>query len=312
MIRRSALALGALVLIAGLPASAAVDSALAALIPSDASTVSGANVAQAKNSAFGRFVLSQLTVDDRGLQKFISDTGFDPRRDLNDVIVATIGTGDKAAPVVLGRGIFNPGKILNAAKLQGATVTNYKGVDIATAQDGAIAFVDATIAIAGLDKAVRAAVDQRTTAKKLPDAVLKKMQELSGANDAWFYSLASPGEFFGDKFANPELGNVMQTGLMQAITQASGGLKFTDKEMKVNGEAVTRSDKDATALVDVLKFLTQMVQGNAKGGDAADAAALLSKMQVSATSNVMKMSLAVPEELMERIFAGRKAGVAAR
>ena len=66
---------------AAVSASAAVDPALAALIPADATVVSGVNVTQAKASSFGRFVLSQMNVDNTGAQSFINETGFDPRRE---------------------------------------------------------------------------------------------------------------------------------------------------------------------------------------------------------------------------------------
>lgn len=293
----------------------AVDAALLALIPGDATVVSGVNVDQAKTSAFGRFVLNQMQMDDSGLRTFIADTGFDPRRDLSEIVAITRGTSDKTEALILGRGVFNPGRIFNAAKLHGGSVTNYRGVDIGGQADGAIAFLDASTVLAGSDKAVRAAIDQRGAAKKLPDAVVKKMQDLSNANDAWFYSTTSPGNFFAGKLSNENLGNAMSDGLMQAVLQASGGIKFTGTEVRVSGEAVTRSDKDATSLADVFRFLAQIVQSGNNGqstGGAADAAALLGKMELSTQGNVMKVSLNIPEDVLERVFGRRTIRVASR
>jgi hypothetical protein len=303
-------ATAAMAVAVSVPAHAAVDSALAALIPADASTVSGVNVAQAKASSFGRFVLSQMNLDDNSVQNFVLETGFDPRRDLNDLMLATTGVGEKTQAVVLGRGTFNPGKILNTARTHGATVTNYKGVDIASHKEGAIAFIDASLAIAGHDTAVRAVIDQRGSGKSLPEAITKKMQELSAQNDAWFYSATSPADFFAGKM-DPNIGGAMKDGLMQAVLQAAGGIKFNEKEARISGEAVTRSDKDATALADVFRFLAQIVQQNSGNANnqqgAADLAALISKMQLSTESNVMKVSLAIPEEMLERVFRSPRA-----
>jgi hypothetical protein len=296
-------------------AFAAVDSALLGLIPSDATVVSGVHVEQAKASAFGRFVLNQMQVDDQGFRKFILDTGFDPRRDLGDVMAVTLGSGDKTQVLILGRGVFNPGRIFNTAKQSGGTISNYKGVDILSHEDdGALAFVDASVALAGNPAAVRAAIDQRGGTKKLPEAVAKKMQELSAANDAWFYSTVSPGSFFAGKMSNENLGAAMGDGLMQSVEQASGGIKFTGADARINGEATTRSDKDATALADVFRFLAQIMQsGNNKPtGAAADAAALLSKMQITTQGKVMKLSLSIPEDVLERMFSKRTMHVAAR
>lgn len=299
---------------AAMTASAAVDSALATLIPADATIVSGVHVNQAKNSAFGRFVLSQMEADDEGLRKFIGETGFDPRRDLTELVVATIGTGDKPQPVILGRGVFTPGRILDLARQHGATVTNYQGIEIANHQQNSIAFVDASIAVIGQSSAVKAALDQRTnSAKRLPEAVTRKIAELSGANDAWFYTTASPADFVGGKIADPNLGGAMKEGLLQAVTGAAGGIKFTDANARVTAEAVTRSDKDATALADVFRFLAQIVQtqsGNNRNG-VQDLAELLSKLQLSTDANVMKLQLAIPESLLERVFARKPLRVAA-
>jgi hypothetical protein len=292
----------------------AVDSALLGLIPADATIVSGIHVEQAKGSAFGRFVLNQMQVEDPGMRTFILDTGFDPRRDLADVMAVTIGTGEKAQFLVMGRGVFNPGRIFNTAKVNGGSIANYKGVDMAMHDEGAVAFLDASVALAGNAAAVRTAIDQRGSGKKLPDAIVKKMQELSAANDAWFYSATSPANFFAGKLSNENLGNALSEGLMQSVEQASGGIKFTGADARISGEAVTRSEKDATALADVFRFLAQIMQsGNNKPtGAASDAAALLSKLQLSTQGKTMKLSLTIPEDVLERLFGRRAMHVASR
>jgi hypothetical protein len=312
--RRFFLTAGAAFLGAALSASAAVDAALLGLIPADATVVSGVHVEQAKASAFGRFALSQMQLDEPGFRTFISDTGFDPRRDLGEVLIATIGSTAKPDALIVGRGVFNPGRIFNTAKLHGANVATYRGVDIASHDDGALAFVDAGIALAGSATAVRAAIDQRANSQKLPEAVVRKMQELSAANDVWFYSTTSPANFFAGKMSNENLGAAMGDGLMQSVVQAAGGIKFTGSNAIVSGEAVTRSDKDATALADVFRFLAQVMQsGNQqRTGAAADAASLLTKLQVSTQGNVMKVGLAIPEDVLERLFGRRSMHVARR
>ncbi|BDC50419.1 hypothetical protein F183_A27350 [Bryobacterales bacterium F-183] len=300
---------------AALSASAAVDPALSALIPADATMVSGVHVAQAKNSAFGRFVLSQMESDDAGFRKFITETGFDPRRDLTELVVATVSSGEKMEPVIVGRGVFTPTRIMDLARQHGAAITNYRGVDLASHKEGAIAFVDASIAVMGNTSAVRAALDQRAnSSKRLPESVTRKIAELSAANDAWFYSAASPADFLGARIADPNLGGAMKEGLLQAVTGAAGGIKFTDSNARVTGEAITRSDKDATALADVFRFLAQIVQsqGGNRAGGAQDMAELLSKMQLSTDANVMKISIAIPESLLERVFARKPVRIARR
>ena len=95
----------------------------------------------------------------------------------------------------------------------------------------------------------------------------------------------------------------MQGNLLQAIQQASGGVKFAGDGVHVNGEAVARSEKDAEALRDVVKFLAGLVQLN-KDSDpkAQQLASLLDTMQVSVANSTMQLSLSIPESLMEQLF----------
>src|SRR5947209_3118608 len=102
-------------------ALAAVDPTLLSMVPPDARVLSGIQVAQSKASPFGQYILSQMSTDDPGFQKFIDETGFDPKRDLTELLVATSGTVDMSSVVLLGKGAFNPARIFTVAKNMGVT-----------------------------------------------------------------------------------------------------------------------------------------------------------------------------------------------
>src|SRR5215475_3596731 len=74
-------------LAAWVPAHAA-DSQLVNLLPADAKVIAGVNVAQAKGSPFGQYVLSQVQLDNKGLKDLTLQTGFDPTRDVNELLAA--------------------------------------------------------------------------------------------------------------------------------------------------------------------------------------------------------------------------------
>ena len=65
--------------------------------------------------------------------------------------------------------------------------------------------------------------------------------------------------------------------------------------IEISGELTSRSSADASSLADVLKFLLSMAQTNATAGQAAQFAALLNNLTVSAESNAVKLSGAIPE-----------------
>src|ERR1019366_5600175 len=94
----------------------------------------------------------------------------------------------------------------------------------------------------------------------------------------------------------------MQGNLFAAINQASGGLRFGDT-VTISAEAVTRSEKDAQALVDVVKFFAGLVQLNKQNNPAAGQVATLpDSLQASASGNTTTISLAIPEQQLEQLL----------
>src|ERR1700685_3305429 len=80
-------------LIAAGTAMAGVSPTLLNLVMPDATVVSGMNVAQSLTSPFGQYILSQMQFNDSEFVQFISTTGFDPRKDLLEIVAATPSTG---------------------------------------------------------------------------------------------------------------------------------------------------------------------------------------------------------------------------
>lgn len=290
-----------------LPAAAAVDPALLALVAPDARIVTGIQVDQSKASKFGQFVLSQIT-DNADLKKFTLDSGFDPRRDLKEIVVATSGL-DGAGSLVIGRGAFQKERLLGAARTAGGVSSIHNGIEMVSANDigslSTLAFLDSSTALVGDQASVKAAIDRRSSgATGLSAAMATKAREIGAVNDAWFVTLAPLSEFLGSRMADANLGAAMQGNLLQAVQQASGGVKFGASEVGIGFEAVTRSDKDASALADVLRFFASMLQSNQTSSDpkTVKAASLAEKMKLSTQANIMKLSLSIPEADMERMF----------
>lgn len=295
-----------------------VDGGLLALVPGDATVLSGVNVDSAKTSVYGRYMLSQMTVDDAGFQKFIAETGFDPRRDLSQILSATSGDTVSTKTVIVGRGTFNPGKIGNAAQAEGAKLVNYKGVDMVvhagSDMTGALAFIDATTAVMGYLDAVKLVIDRRgLTSAALPASVVARITTLAAANDGWFLSTVSPATFFAGKIDNPRVGPMLEAGLMQSVVSGSGGLKFTPAGATIGAQAVARSDKDATALADVVRFFVNIVQSSqGTSAEAAKFSSLLDTLQLSTAGATMSMVLNIPEATLEQMFMGTHKGAGSK
>jgi len=279
----------------------AADPTLLNLVMPDAQIVAGVNLAKAKTSPFGQFILRQMP-EDGDFAKFINASGFDPRRDLQEVLMAT-ATGQKTG-LVAARGTFDPQKIAALATADGKhVVSQYNGAQLLVSTEAgspALAFFDGTFAVAGDLVSVKAAIDRRKSHNSVSPQLAAKVA-MYGAADAWTVSLMPLGGL-GQKpnAAVPgPLNGIFQGDLLKKVSETSGGVTFT-------GELVADSDKDATALGDVVKFLASMIQTN--GADPA-VTTLVQSLDVSTQGNVLKLALAIPEAQLEALIqSGSNAG----
>lgn len=282
--------------------SLAADSGLISLAPADTKVVMGMHVDRSVNSPFGQFLMKQMQKDDADFQKFVTATGFDPRRDLTEVITVT-SADQKGHGLVLARGTFDLGKIQAAATQQGAAFTNYKDVQVISGKAGSngwIAFLDSRTALVGDADSVKAAIDRRGSAPALDFKLSSKVQDVSNRYDAWMVSTAPMSNFAG-RMPDQQLNGALKGDMIQGIEMASGGVQF-GTDIQVSAEAVTRSDKDASALVDVVKFLAGMVQLNRDKPEVGNFATILDTLQLKSSGNTMSLSLTVPEPQLEQLM----------
>jgi hypothetical protein len=288
----------------------AADPALLQMVLPDSQVVAGLQVTQAKTSPFGQYVLSHLSVNDTQLQKFTVQTGFDPTHDVSEIVIASNWKANTADThwLVLADGTFNVSKISTAAEANGAVPAVYQGVNLVThtAASGsqvatAFAFLGGTTALAGDVTSVKAAIDRKQSNAPTDSNVFNKAQQVSANNDFWFVTLVPLSNFAG-AIPDSNLSGAMQGNLFAAINQASGGIRFGDT-VTISAEAVTRSEKDAQALVDVVKFFAGLVQLNKQNNSAAgQVATLLDSLQTSATGNTTIISLVIPEQQIEQLL----------
>jgi hypothetical protein len=287
----------------------AADPALLQMVMPDAKVVAGLQVTQAKNSAFGQYVLSQLSVNDTQLEQFTSQTGFDPRQDVSEIVLAS--NWEPKTPgnrwLILADGTFNVAKITTAAQANGGASSTYQGVNLLTytapnAQSStAIAFFSSSMAVAGDVTSVKAAIDRKQGNTPASSTVLNSAQQASANNDFWFATLV-PLSNFASAIPNQQLSGAMQGNLFAAINQASGGIRFGDT-VTITAEAVTRSAQDAQALVDVVKFFAGLVQMNKQNNPTAgQVATLLDTLQPSVSGTTTTISLAIPEQQLEQLI----------
>lgn len=310
----------ALILVFAAAIVPAADPTLMNLVMPDARMISGFDVERAKTSPFGQFLLSQMASSDPSFEQFVTATGFDPRRDLHEVLIASSGTPDNARGVLLFRGSFDAPRIVAMAKLNGATIKPYKGIEIlsgtksggpwsfnmgGTKTDGAFTFLDNGTAVLGDARSLRAVIDRRGVGRGPNPRLAARVRQLSEQYHAWGVSML-PVADWSSKVPDENVSGVMQGDALRSIEESSGGIRFGE-EIEISGEAVTRSEKDAVALADVIRFLTGLMQLNQKDARISGPAKILQSLDLRTEGNVMKLSLRFPEADLEKFILDARA-----
>jgi len=273
----------------------AADPELVSLAMPDTQVMAGVNVQQVMLSPLGQYLLTQPA--DGDMQTAIEKAGFDPRRDLREILVSLNKVPADNSGIVLARGTFDIPKIMEAGRADGATIETYKGVSIIVrAARGSLAFPDSTLAIVGSAADVRAAIDRKSAPTAIGSALAVEVNRLSTTEDAWFVSMA-PLSQFQPQAPGADAGPM---AVLSKVQHASGGVKF-GANVVVSLQAVSPTDQDAAALAAVLKsfsrasdlFVTDVYT---------PAASLLKNLNATADGPGTTISLSVPESLIEEMI----------
>lgn len=285
----------------------AADSALLNFVMPEAQFIGGIDVQKAKTSSFVKSMLDSMPTD------FFEKIGIDPKRDLDEILFASVqagGNGGKGLFVVRGR--LNPTKISDTLRSFGPSlVENRNGMEIFKQQGnnaGGFTLIGDHTALLGDLESVRAAVDRRSGGTHLDAARASRAQSLSQANDVWMIS-STPNMAMRHKPSTPG-GNPgppmagFNSDFLKSVDQATVGLRFVPGNVELNMEAQTKTEKDAGALADVVRFLTNMVQMNRDSEGARTLATALDGMQISQDTKIVRIKLALPQDQLEKLMHG--------
>ncbi len=282
-----------------LPAKAA-DSQLLNLVMPDAKVLAGVNVDQAKTTPMGQYVLTQVQAqNNQHLREITTLTGFDPTRDVSEILVASSGSANQQSGLVLARGVFDLEKIKAAVALKGgATTTEYNGVTIFTDSKatGGVAFLSSSLVAAGDLANVKAAIDRRQRPSTLPADVMVRINQWSGSQDAWAITTVPPTSLAPAAGMPPIPGLGPQQGQANAFTgiqHAAGGVKFGNNVV-VTAQAQAANATDATQLGDTVKLLASLAQLQSNSDP--KILALAKSLNVSTNGALLNVSISMPQD----------------
>jgi hypothetical protein len=301
--------LAGLVLFTGVTIWAA-DASLVQMLPGSPRMIAGMNMRQSVNSPLGRYFLGQMKDDDASLRKFIDMTGFDPRRDLHELIVANYDgpTAAKSHSLIVAKGMFDQARVRTSLLKDHVVSTAVGGFEMLTSKegDGAVSFLDSTTAVAGDAVQVKEALNK--AGARLSAAHQARIAQMSTRYDAWVFT-TTPMSSFAGRLAPDQAGARQLNGgqILQGILEANAGLRFGNT-VTLDAELLARSPKDAQALVDVFKFISSMLQLQKENPDAKPEgiAALLDAMKVTAAGDRVTMNFSVPEVELEKVLDSSK------
>lgn len=314
---RYVLAISAVCLTGAFSAFASVDPALLALIPPGGKLVFGAQLDQARSSQFGQYLLNSVSTENESFQQFTEETGFDPRRDLDELVFATNGpSAGNPHPsfAILARGTFDQSRIVAKAKAKGAVVQTYQGIDLIVENQGhrdtGFAFLDGGIAVMADRATLREIAASRAAPAALDPTLQDQVLKASAGNDAWFVSSMS-GSFLAGHMQHETNQTMQHAQALQSILQSSGGVHFGDV-VEFSFDATTRSPQDAVALADVLRLGGSMVQMQRQNDPrAAIVASAVDKMGITSNGATLHATFSITEKALEQLVdAAHQSGVA--
>jgi hypothetical protein len=157
------------VLLAALALPAAAQDKAFSLVPENAVTVGAVHLAEMRTSPLSSVLFEHVDrmTSDGEAARFLLDAGLQPLRDVDLLVVATSpGTspGSELDVLVIAEGAFNPQRLSTAIVSRGATRNGaYLILPEAKGENGAVAFLSPTLAIAGNERSVVRAMAARTS-----------------------------------------------------------------------------------------------------------------------------------------------------
>jgi hypothetical protein len=294
----------------GISTAQAADSQMLSLVMPDAKIIAGVNVDSAKSSTFGMYLISQIQANAAAFQQMVTLTGFDPTRDLHEILAATNSTGGHTIGLALARGNFDVAKITALAGLSGAPTETYSGVTIIEDPQklGGAAFLDATLVVAGDIASVKAAIDRQHSGPSLPSSVVALVNQWSGAEDAWVVTTVPPFTLTPPAGLPtvPGLGANSQ-GIFQKILGAGAGVKY-GSTVVTTVQATADNAQDATTMASTLQLLVNIAQMQTGTNADPNITALLQGLSISAKAAVLNITLSLPEaQIQQLVNQSRKA-----
>jgi hypothetical protein len=277
----------AIVLLLAARGAFAADTLLSDYAPPETRVVLGIRLRNILNAIITSDEIKELRVKTAAVMAQSGFPGFDPFIDLDELLVATSGAGEKVPSIAILRGRFDVDRLAG-------TAPRYHGIpviDNKQGSDSVTALLDSSTAIAGPLALVHAAIDNRGGAAHLSPKLAARSEELRARYDIWGTAdQILPSAQTGGQ-ANPFGG----------IDRFDFGAAF-HRNLELTAEFHARTPKDAEEMRKMVDLLKAMVQG-AKSTPSA------TRFDMRLVSSTLKISLIVPESELKKTVRTQRASL---
>ena len=209
--------------------------------------------------------------------------GFDPLKDLDEVLIVSTGEGDPPPVLLVLWGRFDVDRFAAGA-------TSYHGVPILedAKKSGGIAILDASTAIAGDVPLVRAAIDRRGSGAGIAASLAARIEPLRSRYSIWG---------IGDRPEHPPA-RAGQPDAADAVDQFEFGAELADG-LELTAKIHVRTHEDAEKMASSIA----LAEGMLKGGQAS---ANGTKVEMHTEDGWLNLSIAIPREALNKAIQDQR------
>lgn len=281
------------------PLATGADPALLDFIMPDARLVVGVDIANMRSSPLNASFSNSVQSSNPELQKLMEAAGFDPLRDLQEIIFASPGLGKNPPALLVARGNFNTAKLRAFAESAGSKITDYQGVPLMSDPEkdsGSFALLD-DIILAGNREQVKSAIERRGRSRILNTEMSTRIAAVSQRYDAWLVSIAPLATMASNLPSDSKMDSITSAEVLRGIEQFSIGISLKS-DLTFAAEMIMKDVPAAGSMADGLQMMMAMAQQSAKDQPAVMSA--LKNVKLGVEQNVVHVAMTVPVDEVQK------------
>jgi hypothetical protein len=272
------------------------DQATLRLLPPETQGVAFIDVAGLRSSGLVQEIIAEkgLPKPPARLQEFVTATGFDIQRDLDQVTVGRISAREL---LVIAQARYDKFKVEQYLMDKGALPETYLGRPIYHKDEGGLAFIDNLI-FAGSYQAVKKAIDQMTLPGSMPlkPALLDSIRTIEAGSQVWVV---------GELPADLSLALGENRRMPGQFADFLKSLKSGTYQMRVDADIHARATGTFTS-ADTASALSDMARGlvalaKLQVAQQQDLLHLLDGIQVSNSATTMTVNIEAPGDVLKKL-----------